>query len=859
VTAYSDVTRILSVLKDPGAALLTYMGHGGGGQWEDAAILNSGNIYEMRNHDRMGTVLSYTCFTGAYSARYGLLSAMMIQPESGAISALGTAGLGWIQNNGLLAEAISSVLYNPRYRGLTFGEIVALGKARYIGINERIYPDQVPSVAAMYSIFGDPSLDVPLVRDTVTLVPESASVAPGGTMRARVIFPFDPATISLMLFDSTEIAFERSTPSGAVAGEAFTLDGRIPESYRGSYAGLRVHATAADGRSVNGSVRFATAEGTIVVVTPATRLVAGSDAAFELRVAAAGAPDSVRVSLDYGGVYAFSGRRLTLTKVAEGLYRTDTIGAGWIEPGARLTVSVGVNSSIDGVTTFSFVAEGGPDPAAFAPVASDTARARYGARADFPATGIPNETIRFTPSGTGAVLSGRLYNWGETEARDIPWSIARDSSGRRFVLGSGVATIPAHDSLTVETALSGALPLEQRVVLSILPPGGDHWSDAYPRNNISYATLTLSAGLFRDGAGFIGAGNGGAFDFLPAGRARLGSTGAAKEGIVSATLLEERPPSAQPWRFIPIGDSTFNGGALRLQVEPRAASDATISLTLVADTVDAIAAGARIVRYNRSTRLWLASETTAGRGRELTASVPAEGTYALAISEDRQGPEVRFSVEGQFYTDSAVVPPDARFSVVIYDPSGIDTDPGRLTIRLDGNELAVGTDYVILDSTITPTTMNIRIQKLLPNGAHTLELETTDRLGNRTTGHTSFEVEQDLRLIVYGNYPNPFDVETFLAYEIRGANSVDDVELVIYTTAGRPIRTFRYPTSSPAESAGLLKGGTGQPSSLGYHEAWWDGRDTDGAEVANGVYFYRLRVRLDDEELEQLGTIARVR
>jgi flagellar hook assembly protein FlgD len=67
------------------------------------------------------------------------------------------------------------------------------------------------------------------------------------------------------------------------------------------------------------------------------------------------------------------------------------------------------------------------------------------------------------------------------------------------------------------------------------------------------------------------------------------------------------------------------------------------------------------------------------------------------------------------------------------------------------------------------------------------------------------------------------------------------------------------PSFDPANEYGFFKGGTGNPLSLGYHEVWWDGRDDSGIEVANGAYFYRLRVKTKDDSRELTGKFARVR
>jgi hypothetical protein len=73
---------------------------------------------------------------------------------------------------------------------------------------------------------------------------------------------------------------------------------------------------------------------------------------------------------------------------------------------------------------------------------------------------------------------------------------------------------------------------------------------------------------------------------------------------------------------------------------------------------------------------------------------------------------------------------------------------------------------------------------------------------------------------VLGNYPNPFNPSTTIAYEIdRGA----DVTLAIHDATGRLVRV-------------LFRG----REDAGRHEVPWDGVDGQGARAASGVYFVRL-------------------
>ncbi len=75
------------------------------------------------------------------------------------------------------------------------------------------------------------------------------------------------------------------------------------------------------------------------------------------------------------------------------------------------------------------------------------------------------------------------------------------------------------------------------------------------------------------------------------------------------------------------------------------------------------------------------------------------------------------------------------------------------------------------------------------------------------------------------NYPNPFNPETWIPYQL--ANPAD-VALRIYTVDGTLVRTL---------SLGHKPIGTYQSRN---RAAYWDGKNEAGEPVANGVYFYTL-------------------
>ena len=75
------------------------------------------------------------------------------------------------------------------------------------------------------------------------------------------------------------------------------------------------------------------------------------------------------------------------------------------------------------------------------------------------------------------------------------------------------------------------------------------------------------------------------------------------------------------------------------------------------------------------------------------------------------------------------------------------------------------------------------------------------------------------------NYPNPFNPETWIPYQLAHAS---DVQIGIYAINGTLVRTLDL----GHQGAGIYQQRT--------RAAYWDGRNQLGEPVASGVYFYRL-------------------
>jgi len=78
------------------------------------------------------------------------------------------------------------------------------------------------------------------------------------------------------------------------------------------------------------------------------------------------------------------------------------------------------------------------------------------------------------------------------------------------------------------------------------------------------------------------------------------------------------------------------------------------------------------------------------------------------------------------------------------------------------------------------------------------------------------------RFALHQSFPNPFNPETAIRYDVPLAGKVT---LKIYNLAGQLVRVLVDARQTP-----------------GRHTVMWDGRDAEGHEVASGAYFYRMTV-----------------
>ena len=114
--------------------------------------------------------------------------------------------------------------------------------------------------------------------------------------------------------------------------------------------------------------------------------------------------------------------------------------------------------------------------------------------------------------------------------------------------------------------------------------------------------------------------------------------------------------------------------------------------------------------------------------------------------------------------------------------------------------------------------------------------------GRDATGNNAAKLDYTVRFKVITrstlsnllNYPNPFSTSTCFVYTMTGAETPTQFKVQIMTVSGKVVREILG-----AEFGPLLTG-THQSNFC------WDGRDTYGDQLANGVYLYRVVAKKAD-------------
>ncbi len=217
----------------------------------------------------------------------------------------------------------------------------------------------------------------------------------------------------------------------------------------------------------------------------------------------------------------------------------------------------------------------------------------------------------------------------------------------------------------------------------------------------------------------------------------------------------------------------------------------------------------------------------------IRATTDRLGPVTLIYSDDTVPPDIQLTVGNQqHFVPGDPTDPEPIIGATLTDPSGLDylTRPLLLELgRVSGEYERIAPEAYQL--TYHPSSNQLVLTYPSPElepREYELRLTASDVHGNTDTKRTTFRVHDDLQLLSFLNYPNPFPRKTTITCELTAP--ADSLDVKIYTLSGRLIRELSMPATP------------------GFLMVEWDGRDADGVEVANGVYYAKLKIQREGEK-----------
>jgi hypothetical protein len=227
--AFSD--RVYRYLNE-GALLMSYIGHGSPSGFTDAAwdggpsgpIFDETRITEVAIEHRPPLLVFIACSTGSFDTGDSITERLLRQPGSSP-AVLASTEVSHPYSNTIFVREIERVALTERPR--TLGELFVRAKRAMLEQDDelrrflddisalQLTPDELltlpPAHLQMYTLFGDPGLELPWPRGTVDLAVEDDRLPPGQVVRLCAQIHGPPAGTAHVTFEIVRTELARLT------------------------------------------------------------------------------------------------------------------------------------------------------------------------------------------------------------------------------------------------------------------------------------------------------------------------------------------------------------------------------------------------------------------------------------------------------------------------------------------------------------------------------------------------------------------------------------------------------------------------------------------------------------------------
>lgn len=232
-----------------------------------------------------------------------------------------------------------------------------------------------------------------------------------------------------------------------------------------------------------------------------------------------------------------------------------------------------------------------------------------------------------------------------------------------------------------------------------------------------------------------------------------------------------------------------------------------------------------LYRYMSDKIGWVRVESELS-GDMVSAEISTLGSYALGIEINRSDDTTPPEIYESSYLDAA-------------ENNGVDEIFARVRDDRYGSGIDFGSTFMIINQdtvsyTYQPTRERIFFDltdyQNLTGETEEVVVIAADFAGNQSTETFTFEListsnqSEDTvpdQFVLHNNYPNPFNPQTVIPFELTEAAHV---EINIYDVAGRFVTRL-----------------ADERFSAGHHQVTWDTSVGTGRELSSGVYFYQVK------------------
>ncbi|MBN1543386.1 T9SS type A sorting domain-containing protein [candidate division KSB1 bacterium] len=815
---FFGTTEDLARYFNDGQALMTFLGHGGGGVYLDAELFLTKDIALLSNQNKYPVIFSITCFVGHFdnADTPSLGEELLKAQDRGIVAHFGSAGRAYIGYYDNMHESLFDAIFEKNSR--LMGEITALGKlnAQRQGAG---YWDHMKN----YVLLGDPALSFSIPENTTRMTLNKPLLLSGDTLSvAGTVSGGYSGELALSVFGEDEkhlLDLVVPVQNGAFNAQLFELTETFRQNWSQLWGEGVVRAYFRSGQNDQiGATSFIVNEPIRVLSEPQEPKHMES-IYFYLQlpdhlVAAFG---TIRTAVMEWSTNRSIWAPLPMQEENPGMWRTTVpvIEQGGIKVYYRYKV-VGNNNQTFESEIGTILIKKLPD------LYTDYGSVRI--------TGTAETLLTFRVRNSGEMATGPFT---VTAYQGIKADAAQVIDSLR--IEAGIAALS--DTLLAIALPEGMVGYKQ---FTLQVDTNNKVVESNEKNNNTNNSQHIASVQFGSG-GPLYSNDGNFYCSVPAGA--IAKNSAVHMQVVQTGLYRQ---AFQNLSMIPLPMRRSEWAPCRVTFEDSSiAYQKPLRIGVFYNPQDSLTAyhvsrsTLHLYGWNKDSQTWFGLDS---RIDSVKQSVETEIEFpvqivALFASTDVEPPVVSVAIQGQNFAEGDRVSRQPVFTILIEDESGFDI--GQNPVRLALNDQQIDSaEYALYQTPDHKHQMTLTYMPELLAGNHSLTVEAQDINGNSTSSTVHFVVQGEFELVSIANHPNPFAEKTTIAFYLT--ETAQEVKLNVFNVSGRRIwsQTLNEVT--------------------GYAEVDWDGTDDEGLPVANGVYYLRFRAQSGDKTIERIEKMARL-